>query len=80
MTHGRVDGTDRRVQSYLWHGFKQNDLYVPHSTMGAQSMSLSTRKQHDWIAQDDDDQYLTTNRVSDLVCVAERGGITNGLS
>ncbi|GLI70435.1 hypothetical protein VaNZ11_015345 [Volvox africanus] len=82
MTHGRVDGTDRRVQSYLWHGHKQNDLYVPHSTMGPQSMGLTTRKQQDWSAQGTDDPYLTTNRTVSLppaLCTAELPGRTQTL-
>ncbi|GFR45124.1 hypothetical protein Agub_g6504, partial [Astrephomene gubernaculifera] len=66
MTHGRVDGTDRRVQSYLWHGNKQNDLYVPHSTMGPQSMGLTTRKQQEWGSQGVQDPYLTTQRATTL--------------
>ncbi|GLC35129.1 hypothetical protein PLESTB_000557200 [Pleodorina starrii] len=82
MTHGRVDGTDRRVQSYLWHGHKQNDLYVPHSTMGPQSMGLSTRKKQDWNAQATDDPYLTTNRTTSLppaVFTAEQTSRTHTL-
>ncbi|KXZ51730.1 hypothetical protein GPECTOR_11g177 [Gonium pectorale] len=68
MTHGRVDGTDRRVQSYLWHGNKRNDMYVPHSTMGPQSCSLTTRKLNEWGAggAPAHDPYQTTQRATTL--------------
>ncbi|PNW76729.1 hypothetical protein CHLRE_11g469000v5 [Chlamydomonas reinhardtii] len=64
LTYGRADGTDRRVQSYLWHGRKQVDYFVPHSTGGPSTLSLTARKQQEWGTQGATDAYLTTKMAA----------------
>ncbi|KAG2498585.1 hypothetical protein HYH03_003336 [Edaphochlamys debaryana] len=67
LTHGRADGTDRKVQAYLWHGRKQNDSFVPHSTFGPNTMQLTARKQAEWASRAASaDPYETTQRASTL--------------
>ncbi|PNH06757.1 hypothetical protein TSOC_006844 [Tetrabaena socialis] len=82
LTHGREDGSDRRVQSYLWHGRKQNDMYVPHST-GNQALGATTRKQQEWGTQaGGQDAYTTTQRATSLppaMASAEAPGRTQSL-